>query len=102
MLSTFSEKTADIARLCKTHHVARLKVFGSAVTDRFDETASDLDFLVEFDEVGVRHYADCYFGLMEGLQTLFARPVDLVVISAIKNPYFKQRVEEERKLLYAA
>ena len=30
------------------------------------------------------------------------RPVDLVVASAIKNPYFRQSVEQTKALLYAA
>jgi predicted nucleotidyltransferase len=33
---------------------------------------------------------------------LFQRPVDLVVASAIHNPYFRQAVESTRTLIYAA
>ena len=47
-------------------------------------------------------YANAYFGLLEALQQLFGRPVDLVVDSAIKNPYFRQSVEETRTLVYEA
>jgi predicted nucleotidyltransferase len=42
------------------------------------------------------------FGLLESLVRLMGRPVDLVVASAIKNPYFRQSVEQTRALLYAA
>lgn len=46
-------------------------------------------------------YADRYFGLLEGLQNLFKRPVDLVD-SAIRNPHFREAVDRNKALLYAA
>ena len=46
--------------------------------------------------------ADAYFDLLFGLQELFGRQVDLVMRSAIVNPYFRESVEESRELLYAA
>jgi len=63
---------------------------------------SDLDFLVEFDPLPPGAYTDAYFGLLEALQSLSGRPVDLVVGSAIKNPYFRQSVELTKMLLYAS
>jgi len=36
------------------------------------------------------------------LMRLFGRPVDLVMIRAIRNPYFLQEIEPTRVLLYAA
>ena len=63
---------------------------------------SDLDFLVDFRPLPVGVYADAFFGLHEELERLFGRPVDLVVASAIKNPYLRQSVEQTRALLYAA
>jgi predicted nucleotidyltransferase len=36
------------------------------------------------------------------LEALTGQPVDLVVASAIKNPYFRQAVERTKTLLYAA
>lgn len=59
-----------------------------------------MDFLVEFQELPAGGYADAYFGLMEDLEQLFSRPIDLVVDSAIKNPYFRQSVDRTRQLLY--
>jgi hypothetical protein len=49
----------------------------------------------------MEHY-ERYFGLLESLQELFARHVDLVEIGAMRNPYFIRRVNESRKLIYAA
>jgi predicted nucleotidyltransferase len=92
---------AEIEELCKRFGVRTLYVFGSAVRDALTDE-SDLDFLVEFDNPVVPGYADRYFGLSESLEDLFRRPVDLVVERAIRNPYFRESVEESRVLLYAA
>ena len=58
-------------------------------------------FLATFQEPDLDQYADAYFGLLEDLQALFQRPVDLVVPSAIQNPYFRQAVESTKTLVYA-
>ncbi|MGA3057815.1 MAG: nucleotidyltransferase domain-containing protein [Candidatus Limnocylindrales bacterium] len=93
---------AELAGLCRRYRVLSLSVFGSAVRDDFDPERSDYDFLVEFEALPPGKYTDAYFGLLESLQRLMGRPVDLVVASAIKNPYFRQSVEQTKALLYAA
>ena len=62
----------------------------------------DLDFLVEFGPLPKGEYASAFFGLKAALEHLFGRPVDLVVASSIRNPYFRQSVEQSKALLYAA
>ena len=47
------------------------------------------------------HYED-FFGLWEELAALFRRKVDLVEPKAMRNPCFIRRVNEGRKLIYAA
>ena len=93
---------AALEELCRRHRVRRLELFGSAATDRYRPADSDLDFLVEFEPLPTGTYADTYFGLREGLEQLFGTGVDLVVASAITNPYFRQSVEQTKMLLYAA
>jgi uncharacterized protein len=88
--------------LCRRHHVRRLDVFGSIVEGGFDPSTSDLDFLVELADESPEVYAAAYFGLLEDLRALFARPVDLATDSSITNPYFRESVERTRTLLYAA
>ena len=80
----------------------QIELFGSATGPNFDAARIDLDFLVAFKELGSDQYADAYFGLLEDLQELFQRPVDLVVASAITNPYFQKAVDSTRTLIYAA
>lgn len=102
MSPVFAEHAAALADLCRGHRVQRLELFGSAATGRYDPVRSDLDFLVEFEPLPDSSYADAYFGLLEGLEALFCRPVDLVVASAIRNRYFRESVDQTKTLLYAA
>lgn len=95
-------KRAELAQLCAQYRVRRLELFGSATDERFEPDTSDLDFLVEFQELSPREHANAFFGLMEELQQIFGRPVDLVERRAIRNPYFLRAVEQTRMLLYAA
>ena len=101
MIAEVREKTTEIWELCERFGVATLELFGSAAVGDFRED-SDLDFLVEFLDQRVEGYFERYFGLLEGLQELFGREVNLVMPSAIRNPYFQRSVDETRVPLYAA
>jgi uncharacterized protein len=97
------DKRRELETLCEKYGVACLYLFGSAVNGNFDESSSDLDFVADFsDRTPTGSYADRYFGFIEGLESLFGRSVDLVMVQAIKNPYFKKAVEQTKTLLYAA
>ena len=102
MVRLVEEKLAVLARLCARRGVRRLELFGSAAAADFDPAKSDLDFLVEFFDLPWNGCADAYFGLREDLTELFQRPIDLVMISAVRNPYFLQAIQNTRTTLYAA
>ena len=102
MTSVFEQHRAELEALCRRHGVRRLELFGSAATGEDRPGKSDLDFLVEFEPLPHGAYADAYFGLLESLEALFDRPVDLVVTSAIRNPYFRQSIDRTKTLLYVA
>lgn len=87
--------------LCRRFKVRNLELFGSACRNDFSVETSDFDFLVEFEDMAPSEYADAYFNFMEALNDLYQRPVDLVVYSAIKNPYFKQHIDKSKVLIYA-
>jgi predicted nucleotidyltransferase len=91
----------EVERLCRRFGVARLAVFGSAVTEAFDPDRSDLDVVVEFSDE-VTDLFDAYFGLREGLEVLAGRSVDLVMASAVRNPYVARSIAETQRALYAA
>jgi uncharacterized protein len=91
-----------IEALCRQYHVRRLELFGSAATGRFRPDESDFDFLVQFEPVPPGTYANRYFGLLEALQDLLGRPVDLIAAETIENPYLRESIEESKVLVYAA
>lgn len=101
MIPVVAAQTDELRRLCLHYGVQRLSLFGSAANGTH-EGGSDLDFVVEFDATALATYADAYFGLLEALEQLFGMPVDLVVESVIRNPYFQQSVEQSRTLIYEA
>ena len=102
MISDIERNRSDLEELCRRFGVSRLEAFGSADTGRFQSDTGDIDLLVEFRLPNGPGCAGRCFGLLELLEALFQRPVDVVVASAIKNPYFRQSVDETRTLLYAA
>jgi predicted nucleotidyltransferase len=95
------EKKDKIRLLCQHFHVKRLDLFGSAARGDFQVDSSDLDFVVSFAVQEPSEYRRCYFGLVRGLEALLQRPVDLVTETSIRNPYFRQSVDECRQLIYA-
>lgn len=102
MIREVEEQAKAIEALCRRFHVRRLELFGSAAVGGFNPRSSDLDFLVEFDELRPGEYADAYFGLLEELQKIFSRNVDLVVARSVRNPYLLESIQRSRSLLYAA
>ncbi len=89
----------DILNLCKTHKVKSLYVFGSVLTDKFT-TESDIDLIVDFEQLDVLDYGDNYYDLKFSLENLFKRSVDLLEEKAIKNPYFRNTLNQNKKLIY--
>lgn len=103
MISLDTATSEALAALCRKYAVRRLKLFGSAAGEGFDPARSDLDFLVEFDEPppGMR-LGTQFFGLMEGLQAIFLRPVDLLEETAIQNSRLLRNAQTGAVTLYAA
>ena len=103
MVGLIEDNYEALKALCVQYRVQRLELFGSALTDsNFDPEKSDLDFLVEFLPLRQGEYADAYFGLLEAVENLFKRHIDLVMTGAVKNPYFLEAINKNRKVLYAA
>ncbi len=89
-----------VENLCKTYHVTQLYVFGSFARNNFRDD-SDIDFLVYFDKnIPLLDYADNFFDFIYSLENLFHRRIDMVSGKAIKNPYFKQEIENTKQLIY--
>ena len=91
--------TDKLIELCVNHKVGQLYLFGSVLTNQFNES-SDIDFLVQFNHVGLLEYFDNYMDFKEQLEALFGRPVDLVENQAIRNPIFRRVIDREKQLIY--
>lgn len=94
-------KLPEILALCRKHKVKNLWVFGSVIIKDF-KADSDLDFLYEMDDANIHESEsyDCFWGFYDALQSLLQRPIDMVWYAGIKNPYFKEEVDENKRLIY--
>ncbi|MCD8495285.1 MAG: nucleotidyltransferase domain-containing protein [Bacteroides graminisolvens] len=88
-----------IIDLCKKHKVHKLFVFGSVLTDRFNDD-SDVALVVDFNKTEVEDYFDNYFDFKYSLQDLLGREIDLLEEQTIKNPYLKKNVDSTKMLIY--
>ena len=91
---------SSLKKLCQVNKVKSLYVFGSVLTDKFNEN-SDIDLLVDIDSSDPFEYADNYFNLKFSLQELFKRPVDLLENKSIRNPFIRQNIDSSKFLIYA-
>lgn len=98
-MGRLDEYISLIVDLCKKHKVRSLYAFGSILTERFNNE-SDIDLIVDFEYIPVEDYADNYFNLKFSLEDILKRPIDLLEEKAIKNPYFRQSVNEQKQLVY--
>jgi predicted nucleotidyltransferase len=92
---------AAIRDLCRVYGVARLDVFGSALTDAFDPARSDIDFLVEYDPTtDLDPWLNRHFELQRELSAVLGHPVDLVMTGGFRNPYFICAINQTRRQIY--
>ena len=90
-----------ILDLCRKHKVKTLAVFGSILTDRFNDK-SDVDLLVDFEPVDHDEfdYVENFFNLKDSLELLFNRKVDLIEYGQNLNPIFRALVDKKKQLIY--
>ena len=91
--------TDKLIELCVNHKVGQLYLFGSVLTNQFNES-SDIDLLVQFSQIDLLEYFDNYMDFKEQLEVLFGRSVDLVENQAIRNPVFRRIIDREKQLIY--
>ncbi|MFM7235912.1 MAG: nucleotidyltransferase family protein [Cyanobium sp.] len=91
-----------ITTACRSHHVARLHAFGSVLRSDYRPGESDIDLLVEFQDLEPAQLARAYFALEEQLSQSIGGTVDLVMATALRNPIVHAEVESSKQLIYAA
>ena len=90
---------SQLSTLCGQYNVKSLYAFGSVLTEQFNNN-SDVDLIVAFNDIPVEDYADNYFDFKFSLQDIFNRPVDLLEEQAIKNPYFRKKIDTNKQIIY--
>ncbi|WP_339706156.1 nucleotidyltransferase domain-containing protein [Algoriphagus aquimarinus] len=100
MIQLIKNNLDQIELLCKEHKVDSFALFGSAAKGDFDNS-SDIDFLVSFsNSIDLLDYADNYFKLLENLENLLDRSIDLVSEKSLKNPILIQEINKSKIPLY--
>ena len=100
-MQSISQYLIQINELCRQNKVKELYAFGSALTASFNSN-SDIDLLVDFKQLSPFEYADNYFNLKFALEKVLGRPIDLLEIRSLKNPYLGQEINKKNKLIYVA
>jgi predicted nucleotidyltransferase len=92
----------QISLLCRKHNVKELYAFGSVLDDKKFNLESDVDLLVDFENVPLLEYADNFFALADELESVLNRKVDLLTIKSLSNKYFIENVNSSKKIIYEA
>lgn len=100
-MKLIDENRQRIAALCRKHKVKSLAVFGSILTDRFNND-SDVDFLVDFEplDLDTFDYVTNFFDLQDSLESMFKRKIDLVVGKGLKNKYLIANINRTKQQIY--
>jgi predicted nucleotidyltransferase len=92
-----------VATFCKEHKVKSFALFGSVLRDDFDEE-SDVDVLVDLAEPIPDFHAECR--MIDELEALFGRRVDMLTTAALKsprmNPHRRESISSTAKVIYDA
>jgi hypothetical protein len=100
MMVDISAYKSRLTELCHSLSVRRLELVGSAAREDFCLESSDIDVLIEFK--GNHALFDRYFELKYGLESIFGRKVDVIQSGAIRNPYLRASLEQDRIAIYEA
>jgi predicted nucleotidyltransferase len=100
-MNFIEQKSNIILELCKKHKVKDLYAFGSVLTDKFTDQ-SDIDLIVDFKRMPLKIYSDNYYDFKFSLEDMLNRSVDLLEYKAIRNPYFLENINNQKKLIYAS
>lgn len=98
-MSIIERNIEMILALCIKHKVRELSVFGSVLTDRFNDE-NDIDFVVDFSVMDISEYAENYLNMQASLSQLLGREIDLLEDKAIRNPILRNNINITKQVLY--
>jgi len=92
-------RSSEFIALCKSHKVKALYAFGSVITKNFTDE-SDIDFLVEIDELNPISKGKLLLSLYCKFEKLFNKKIDLITASSIRNQFLEEHIGSHRELVY--
>ncbi|MBP6611763.1 MAG: nucleotidyltransferase domain-containing protein [Paludibacter sp.] len=98
--STIQSYLPKVIELFKKHKIKNAYIFGSALTDRFNNE-SDVDFIVNLqDGLNPVDAGEHLWDLEYELKDLLLRDVDLITERSLKNPYFISEINATKIAIY--
>ncbi len=89
-----------VRAFCQRWRITEFSLFGSVLRDDF-RPDSDVDVMVSFEEGAGWSLYDIV-DMKDELRSLFGRDVDLVEKGAIRNPFRRHSIMNNREILHAA
>lgn len=89
-----------IEAFCRRWKIAEFSIFGSVLREDFGPE-SDVDVLISF-EPDIPWSLFDWMDMIEELQGILGREVDMVEKSGLRNPFRRQAILSTRQLIYAA
>ena len=89
-----------IEDFCKKWKISEFSIFGSALREDFSPK-SDVDVLISF-EPDIPWSLFDWVDMIEELQRILGREVDLVEKSGLRNPFRRREILNSRQVIYAA
>jgi len=93
-------KIDKLVVICEKYKVNKIFVFGSIVKGNFNPKTSDVDLIVELEDLPPSEKGEMLMQLWSELESLFSRKVDLLTTLNIKNPYLRNEIENSKFLIY--
>ena len=89
-----------IMSLSRKYHIKELSFFGSILREDFSEN-SDIDILIEFIDNKEYSLFDI-FKMKEEFEAELGKGVDIVEKESLRNPYRRENILKNLKVVYAA
>lgn len=89
-----------ISEICKKHQVKELYAFGSVLDENRFRPDSDVDLMVEFNNMSYDFYAENYNEFENSLTSLLNRELDLISPKFLRNRIFIKRLNETKKKIF--
>ena len=92
-------RSSEFIALCKSHKVKELYAFGSVVNGNFTDE-SDIDLLVEIDEINPISKGKLLLSLYGKFEKLYNKKIDLLTPNSIRNEFLEEHIGSHRELVY--